>query len=204
MQPTASGGGGTVGLSTKLMIAAMRARRDPGASPAPITPEWLEAWAATYPVDADAVVLGLADKARPTYADVEAIVRWKSTRSIGYFGRNRRSDVLASVRGAIDVDDELDALRRLVALHGVRERVGSAILAVLRPSRYTVMDVRAWTTLIRFGYLDEHATEPWLASWVPYLDVCRGIASESALDLRTVDRALWAANGSLDPPRSSG
>lgn len=88
-----------------------------------ITREWLEAWAATYPIEDDAGMSRLAGKVRPSYSDIEAIIKWKSNRSVGYFHRNERGDVRAVVRASLDLGDESAALKGLMSLHGVGEKV---------------------------------------------------------------------------------
>jgi hypothetical protein len=73
----------------------------PGGAVMTITKRWVEAWAAKYPADSDVTIEKLAGRRRPTFRDVEAIVRWKSRRSLGYFRRNDPAEVATTVRQAL-------------------------------------------------------------------------------------------------------
>jgi hypothetical protein len=166
-----------------------------------VTREWLLAWAGRYPVSYDTRhgIAAIAGRT-PTFTDVRRAVRWKSARSIGYFDRNRRANVSSIVASALATPDADHALQLVSQLRGVRERVGSAILAVFDPDRYTVMDRRAYATLVATGELPDLAGHTWAETWRPYLATCHAIARRECLDLRAVDRALYAANGRTSLP----
>jgi hypothetical protein len=111
---------------------------------------------------------------------VEAVVGWKSNRSVGYFRRNKDHKQLeATVALALRSRDPQEALDTLTQLHGVKERVASAILATFRPDDYTVMDINAWKALRAHGLLEKQVGTSWRATWVPYLEECRRIAVRS-------------------------
>lgn len=74
--------------------------------------------------------------------------------------------------------------------------MGSAILAAYRPFQYTVMDRRAYSTLVTCNELQDLRGASWLQTWAPYLTACRRIAQRTGYGLRTVDRAVFQANGS--------
>jgi hypothetical protein len=164
-----------------------------------LTRKWVEVWAALYPSE-HAAIRDLANKEQPTVRDVEAVVRWKSSRSIGYFGRNDPTSIRVAVREALGEDDPDAALSALIPLTGVRERVASAILAAFRPDKFTVMDIRAWRSLRAQGLLKETDDLSWKQTWRPYLAECTGQTAKLGVSLRTLDRALWAADGRTDLP----
>jgi hypothetical protein len=64
------------------------------------------------------------------------------------------------------------------------------------PIRFTVYDFQASASLIAIGYLERRHRE----SWSRYLAGCREVAKESGHKLRTVDHALFTANGRLTLP----
>lgn len=161
--------------------------------PARLSREWIFRQAEKYPVEVDKEIASLAGRARPKYDEVLRVVRWKAARSSGYFLRNDPAVVEALVLEALTADDPLEALDTLTVLHGVKERMASAILAAFRPDRYTVMDWRAWETLLALGHLSENEPRSWRKRWVPYLEACRTLAARFEVDLRTLDRALWEA-----------
>jgi hypothetical protein len=164
-----------------------------------ITKKWIQKWAATYPAEYDATIQRLAGQ-RPRYDDMVAIVRWKSARSLGYFRRNDARVVEQIVAEALGTEDDFQALTTLIALHGVKERVASAILSAYRPDRYTVMDARAWTSLRAHGYLKAAQRSSWLRRWEPYLNTCRTLALQHGLTLRALDKALYEAKGKAGLP----
>ncbi|MCS3498265.1 hypothetical protein M2189_002777 [Bradyrhizobium japonicum] len=81
---------------------------------------------------------------------------------------------------------EWAAIAVLTGLSGVNVPVASAVMTAAMPQRFTVIDFRAlWSLGIeRRGYYS-------VTFYLGYLEACRGIASDAAVDLRTLDRALW-------------
>jgi hypothetical protein len=129
-----------------------------------------------------------------TLANLEAIVRWKSERTVQYLIANSNEKirrVLASVT-APGVSTE-SAVRSLLELQGVDLPVASAILAAIYPERYTVLDYRALEALGHARH-DVHFYEEYLA-------FCKRLAESNIVQpqselpaptpLRTLDRALW-------------
>ena len=128
--------------------------------------------------------------------DLEWIVRWKSSRSIGYFERNDREDVTQHVNDALAADSVSEKVDILSELDGVQVRMASAILLFVNPDRFTVLDWRAWDVLHENGYLpDEMPDDPAVEDYLLYLGACWAIANEYDVTLRTLDRALWALGG---------
>jgi hypothetical protein len=162
---------------------------------------WIEAWAAEYGDYDSSRVEDLFGKAKPTYDDIERVYRWKSARSVGHFLTNDPERVVSAVRSALRAKDDAAALARVETLNGVKARTGSALLAIFRPERYTVMDWRARQTLEAFGHLRDLPEASWTDVWPGYMSLCRDIASRTGVSLRDLDRALWGAQGSIDRPR---
>ena len=165
-----------------------------------ISKGWIDAWAAEYGDYDSSRVDDLLGKAKPTYADIERVYRWKSSRSVGHFLANDAERVVSTVRSALRAKDDAAALARVETLNGVKARTGSALLAIFRPDRYTVMDWRARETLEAFGYLEELRRASWTNVWPAYMSLCRDIASRTGVSLRDLDRALWSAQGSTHGP----
>lgn len=128
-----------------------------------------------------------------TVDDIEWIVRWKSTRSMGYFEQNDHDKIEACVTAAINANRPAQKLDSLTNLDGVAIRVASAILMFMEPDRFTVLDWRTWQTLKQAGYLrDEFPNHPGVDAYLIYLGACWAIANEYAVSLRTLDRVLWS------------
>jgi len=113
------------------------------------------------------------------------IVRWKSPRSITKVRRNSAAEVAKALTAGGQGQTDGAAVRALVALYGVGVPIASAILTVIDPSRYTIIDVRALEAL------GVHATYPNVDFYLRYVACCRELAAESGVDLRTLDRAMW-------------
>lgn len=134
-----------------------------------------------------------------TWDDVEWIVRWKSSRSIGYFRRNDWETVeysLEKVQRASRISWQVNLLTHL---EGVSVKMATAILLFTDPRRHTVLDWRAWSVLHEAGYLpyrigNDATTEDYLV----YLGACWSLAAEFDVGLRELDRALWVLGEELD------
>ncbi len=165
-----------------------------------ITRAWIDAWGAAYGNYDEGRVESLFAKERPTHRDVRRVYHWKSPRSIRHFDTNAPRVVTRTVRSALDIEDPASAMDRLLGLRGVQPRTGSAILAVFRPERFTVMDTQAWATLRAHGMLGDPQPKSWRARWPGYLAECLRIASINGVSLRELDRALWKAKEATGMP----
>ncbi|SPM43353.1 hypothetical protein MNAB215_5579 [Mycobacterium numidiamassiliense] len=84
--------------------------------------------------------------------------------------------------------------RILTLLNGVGVPMASSLLMVWRPEEHTVIDVRAVKSLVVYREIADPTPKPY-PSYMEYVKVCRGISQRCARSLRTVDRALYRANG---------
>ncbi len=113
------------------------------------------------------------------------VVRWKNSRGLGHAEGNAAVEVQEASRLAFMATDPW-SWQILTLLSGVRTAVASAVLTVAFPDRYTVIDRRAVGTLRTAKRLGDE----W-PSYDRYLELCRAIADEVGVSLRTLDRALW-------------
>lgn len=162
---------------------------------------WVLNWAAEYPVEQDDVLSPLVGQPFFTPEQVEILIRWKYPPPLSgrrlyrlnnitrLFEKNARDEVIARTRLAFQSDDR-DALKEVTHLEGIGTAIGSTILMAQCPDRYTVFDNQASKTLLNLGRIDRQE------DWITYLRACRTIAQATGLPLRTVDRALFTANGS--------
>lgn len=178
---------------------------------APLTKALVEQQAGMYPADYDNDVFSdafrepLLKRGYLALNEFIAIVGWKSPRTKGYAARNSEQQVAALTRQAFSYSDPALAAYVLTYLSGVQVRVASAILTVYDPSRYTVLDVRAWAALQKLRLL-EPLDLPDLASgdslvlddtglYAAYLRACTRLAGAFDVPLRTLDRCLWTLGG---------
>jgi hypothetical protein len=129
-----------------------------------------------------------------TLANLEAIVRWKSERTVHYLIRNSNEEISRALAVAASPDSSTEAaMKALLELHGVDIPVASAILTAIFPERYTVLDFRALEAL---GYARRD-----VRFYEEYVAFCKRLAESNVVTpqselpaptpLRTLERALW-------------
>jgi hypothetical protein len=72
---------------------------------------------------------------------------WKSIRQVNNYYANSKEIIKDTTQRAISADNLDEALESLLELKGVRIPVASAILTMVFPARYCVIDFRAWRAL---------------------------------------------------------
>ena len=113
---------------------------------------------------------------------------WKSVRQTPNYKSNDEQKVADATARAFAATDPRSAVSALMQLRGVALRTASALLQWMRPDVYCILDVRVVSAL----------GKPEPASWDDvdfYLSIAadiRALARRHGLDLRTIDRALWA------------
>jgi hypothetical protein len=111
-------------------------------------------------------------------------------------GRDGAADL---IRRALAEPDDDGALATVCGIYRFGPAMGSVVLAVCRPGRFTIADSRALAALRGLGQMPVGPQDFRQRDWVPYLDACRSLARLCGLSLREVDRALWVAAGPPDP-----
>jgi hypothetical protein len=157
---------------------------------------WREIGEKDQNLEKEAFEAGEAIRHKAEYAlkNLEAIVRWKSERSVHYLIRNSDKMIRRALTIAASPESSTEAaVKALLELHGVDLPVASAILAAIYPERYTVLDYRALEALGHAPH-DVHFYEEYLA-------FCNRLAESNIVKpqndlpaptpLRTLDRALW-------------
>ncbi len=116
------------------------------------------------------------------------LARWKSTRPTKHYLSNPEEEIQRATRGAFRARTNTEAIRALTRLHGVSLRTATALLHWMVPDRYPLLDVRVVASLQvppPHRYEDPEFYES-VAQQV------RDMAGAIGVDLRTMDRALWA------------
>lgn len=116
------------------------------------------------------------------------MARWKSVRPTKHYLSNSALAVETATAGAIAATDDRAALLSLTALNGVALRTATALLHWLRPDRYPILDYRVVSALGESAPASYE--DPAFYAFIS--DRVRRIATQHALDLRTVDRAMWS------------
>jgi hypothetical protein len=130
---------------------------------------------------------------RDEFLDVCA---WKSARTIGRARANSAHRIRRTTTAVLATHDERERLDALVALQGVGVPTASAILTMLDPRRYGVIDIRVWQLLHALGAVTGNAAGVHLQSdhWLQFLRVLRDLSAHTGLAARTVERSLFAAH----------
>ena len=116
------------------------------------------------------------------------IARWKSVRKTPNYEANSEDQVRSATRAAFRAESDAGALAALTVLNGVAVRTASALLQWLLPDRYPILDFRIVRALgeAKPSNWDDPRLYERIAA------VVRGHAKRLEVDLRTLDRALWA------------
>jgi hypothetical protein len=77
-----------------------------------------------------------------TPEELELICRWKSARAIQHIRANTSRQIRLATAAALNTRSEMQRLDALTALRGVSIPMASAILMLLNPKRYGVIDIR--------------------------------------------------------------
>jgi thermostable 8-oxoguanine DNA glycosylase len=124
------------------------------------------------------------------------IARWKSPRRAELVKTNLTEAVKQVSGGALflkDIDHG-QAVRLLDELKGIGIRTASAVLAVVDPQNFGVVDYRVWNTLHRWQP-DRFASQNrdyWpIDRFLFCLEAIRELAQATGLTCREVDMALW-------------
>jgi hypothetical protein len=124
------------------------------------------------------------------------VCRWKSPRAIRHIRANPPRQVRAWTRAALGTRDEARRLDALRSLKGVSVPMASAVLTLLYPRRYGVIDIRVWQVLHRSGSVERNARGVGLSSrnWHDFLELIRRFAAKLRVGARDVERALFEAH----------
>ena len=143
----------------------------------------------SYPNDSDASAAGASASARGYYTadELATVCAWKTPRSKPLVAGNSAAEIEEVTRLALsDSTPERERMEALMSLRGVSVPTASALLHFADPAVYPILDYRALESLGLKGR-STYSTRFWLR----YLDVCRGLAHDHGVSVRTLDKALW-------------
>jgi hypothetical protein len=125
-------------------------------------------------------------RGRYTRAEFIAVCGWKTRRSASKVAGNSAAAVGRATRSALAAGDEASRMEALLELDGVGVPTASTLLYFVFPDDYPILDVRALESLGVKG-----RSTYTVGFWLHYLAACRDLAARHAVDLRTLDKALW-------------
>jgi hypothetical protein len=140
---------------------------------------------------------------RFTRGEFLAMCRWKSPRSRLHYERSGPATIRRVSTAALAARDEQARIAHLVALPGVSVATASAILTLIDPARYGVLDIRCWQLLfsIRSVAGNPRGRVFTLAQWELYLTRLRGHARALGVSARTIEYTLFHCHRRLQRGR---
>ena len=139
--------------------------------------------------DDEVLAIGPAVRARGNYTlgEFRRVCRWKTPRSAPLVAQNGSASVEESTRVALsDGSGERERVEALLSLRGVGWPTASALLHLVYPERYPILDKRALHAL---GVVDAPSRYGF-AYWESYVTEYRRLVEASGVDGRTLDQAL--------------
>lgn len=131
-----------------------------------------------------------------TPIELQAVCRWKSPRAIQQIKRNTPFVIRRATQRALATRSERARLHELLSLRGVSVPMASAILMLLDPRRYGVIDIRVWQLLHAVGAVTKRSTGIGFnfKNWYQFLMIIRYLAKKFNVTARNVERALFIAH----------
>lgn len=126
-------------------------------------------------------------------AEFIEMCRWKSPRALPQYRRHRDARIRRLSREVLGTRSERRRMELLISLSGVSVPVASAILTLIDPRRYGVLDIRVWQLLYALGAVDRRPggrgfTVP---DWLGYLVTLRRHARLRRVPVRAVELTLF-------------
>ncbi len=123
------------------------------------------------------------------FDDFYKICMWKSRRQKNRYLKNK-TKVEEISRKAFLTSDEAERVELLRSLDGVGIPTASAILTIVSPESYSIIDIRCIETLNHLGYKIKNVMK--VNNWLKYLEIMRSLAKENNVTPRDLDKALFA------------
>ena len=128
-----------------------------------------------------------------TRGELLRMCRWKSPRALRHYAANRAAAVRRISRAVLTARSEERRLELLTRLRGVSVPTASAVLTLIDPRRYGVLDIRAWQLLFGLGAVDRKPAGRGFAprDWLDYLAQLRLHARRLGVTARAVEYTLF-------------
>ena len=126
-------------------------------------------------------------------AEFIRMARWKSPRAAPHYAKNTAAQVRRVSRAVLATRDEGRRMALLTSLHGVSVPVASAILTLIDPRRYGVLDIRVWQLLHALGAVEGKPAGRGFHGddWAAYLACLRPAARRFRVSVRIAELTLF-------------
>jgi len=131
-----------------------------------------------------------------TRNELEKVCRWKSARAIHLIKKNSIARSRTATRRALATRSERRRFEALTTLNGISVPMASAILTLLDPRRYGVLDIRVWKLLYAMGAVTKKPSGVGFDfdNWYQFLMIIRYLAKNLHVDARDIERSLFLAH----------
>ena len=131
-----------------------------------------------------------------TRDELEKVCHWKSPRAIRLIKSNNGARVRTATRRALATKNERQCIEALMTLDGVSVAMASAILTLLKPRRYGVIDIRVWQVLYAMGVVTKKSSGVGFNfnNWYQFLMNIRHFAKKLGVGARDIERSLFLAH----------
>jgi hypothetical protein len=131
-----------------------------------------------------------------TRNELEKVCRWKSARAIHLIKKNSIARSRTATRRALATRSERRRFEALTTLNGVSVPMASAILTLLDPRRYGVLDIRVWQLLYAMGAVTKKPSGVGFDfnNWHQFLMIIRYLAKNLHVNARDIERSLFFAH----------
>ena len=138
-----------------------------------------------------------------TRAEFLLMCRWKSPRARRHYERNTPAQIRRAAAAALGARSERERIEQLTALLGVSVATASAILTLIDPRRYGVLDIRCWQLLfsIRSVGGNPRGRAFTAGQWEQYLKRLRGHARALGVPARMIEYTLFHCHRRLQRGR---
>jgi len=119
---------------------------------------------------------------------------WKSSRQKPNYIKNKKI-VEKITKKAFLEKDEKEKINILCSMKGVGIPTASAILTIVFPNKYAIIDIRCMEILLKLNLLKSKNIS--INTWIDYLCVVRLLAKENDTTPRNIDKALFAMHREL-------
>ncbi len=128
-----------------------------------------------------------------THPEFLKMCRWKSPRPLRWYKANTALQVEEVARAVLSTSNERHRIKLLTALKGVEIPTASAILTLIDPERYGVIDIRVWQFLYRYGAVSVKPGGQGFTfdDWDNYLSLLRHLAEEFSTTVRLIEWTLF-------------
>ncbi len=126
-------------------------------------------------------------------AEFLRMCRWKTPRAMPHYARNSAARIRMVSRAALAARSERRRIELLTSLRGVSVPVASAILTLIEPDRYGVLDIRVWQLLFTLAVVGWKPRGRGFSvrDWLHYVSVLRHHARRLGVPVRAVEWTLF-------------